>query len=110
MLLNTNSVFRYAKSVFRGEISPEEISDSPLKIYDEVHQREGVAKVKLKISRVFVMHDFTDGYMWIKYTYILHDKDGNLLYGARLEFPLYAKWTIHKENGKWVVVDVDEPL
>lgn len=30
LFLNTNSVMRYAKSVFRGEISSEEITDTPL--------------------------------------------------------------------------------
>ena len=47
--------------------------------------------------------------MWLKWDFGIYDKDDNLIYGYSQGFPPgYAKWTIHKENGEWKVVDVWE--
>lgn len=108
MLWNTNSIFYYTKSVFLGEVPYEEIENSLLSIYDDAYTRKGVEKVDLEIHRVFVIHDFFDGYMWISYDYIGYDENDKMIFLSTQEYPFLAKWTIHRENGEWVIVDIDE--
>lgn len=108
MFWNTNSLIEYAKAVFYGEIPNEEIENTPWwGYYDDVHE-EGVAKVDLEIRRVFVIHNFFDGYMWVEYKHAKYDENDELMYFSGAEFPYCTKWTIHKEKGKWVLVDSNE--
>lgn len=111
MLWDTNPIVDYAEAVFKGEIPREEIENTPWDEYDTTNYSDGkprgAAEVEIEISRVFVMHNFFDGYMWVTYENVGYDERGEMLYldTAKL-YP--AKWKIHRENGKWVLVDVDE--
>lgn len=102
--LNTNSVMRYAKSVFRGEISSEEVVGTPLYIRYYPKDPE-VVKVDLNLKRIFVSHNFKDGYIWVKYDEEQLDSYGNIVSGS---WDIISRWKIHKENGEWKVVDIDE--
>lgn len=101
--LNTNSVMRYAKSVFRGEISSEEVVGTPL--YRYYPKDPEVVKVDLNLKRIFVSHNFKDGYIWVKYDEEQLDSYGNIVSGS---WDIISRWKIHKENGEWKVVDIDE--
>lgn len=101
--LNTNSVMRYAKSVFRGEISSEEVVGTPL--YRYYPKDPEVVKVDLNLKRIFVSHNFKDGYIWVKYDEEQLDSYGNIVSGS---WDIISRWKIHKENGEWKVVDIKE--
>lgn len=101
--LNTNSVMRYAKSVFRGEISSEEVVGTPL--YRYYPKDPEVVKVDLNLKRIFVSHNFKDGYIWVKYDEEQLDSSGNIVSGS---WRIISRWKIHKENGEWKVVDIKE--
>ncbi len=104
LFLNTNSVMRYAKSVFRGEIALEEVVDSPMWRYYPKNEPE-LDKVDLNIYRTFVLHNFSDGYIWIKYDVAYIDSSGYEFSGSRNRSP---RWKIHKENGEWKVVEIKQ--
>lgn len=108
MLIDTNSVFNYAKDVFLGKVPHDEVAGTPLSIYD-ITKRDYITKVDLEISRAFVFHNFTDGYMYVKYDHRGYDDSGELRYGSIAEFPRWDIWKIHKENGKWKIVKIREP-
>ena len=113
MLWNTNPVVDYVESVFKGEIPYEEVVNTPLRRYDTTRYRngsirDGLADVEIDITRMFVIHNFFDGYMWVKYKNVGYDENGKILYCTSEEFPFYSKWKIHRENGEWVIVDIQE--
>lgn len=101
--LNTNSVMRYAKSVFRGEISSEEVVGTPL--YRYYPKDSEIVKVDFSLKRIFVSHNFKDGYIWVKYDEEQLDSSGNIVSGS---WRIISRWKIHKENGEWKVVDIKE--
>ena len=101
--LNTNSVMRYAKSVFRGEISSEEVVGTPL--YRYYPKDSEIVKVDFSLKRIFVSHNFKDGYIWVKYDEEQLDSSGNIVSGS---WRIISRWKIHKEGGEWKVVDIKE--
>ena len=103
MFLTTNSVMRYAKSVFHGEISVEDVIDTPL--YRYYPKDPAIVKVNVNLKRLFVIHGFKDGYIWVKYDEAQLDYAGYEVSGSR---DAIARWKIHKENGEWKVVDIKE--
>lgn len=105
LFLNTNSVMRYAKAVFRGEIALEEVVDSPMYRHYYPKNEPELDKVDLSIHRVFVLHNFSDGYIWVKYDVAHIDSSGYEYRGSR---DILSRWKIHKENGEWKVVDIEE--
>ena len=105
LFLNTNSVMRYAKAVFRGEIALEEVLDSPMYRHYYPKNEPELDKVDLNIYRLFVWHNFSDGYIWVKYDEELMDSSGNILSGS---WNVVSRWKIHKENGEWKVVEIKE--
>lgn len=66
---------------------------------------EGVSETDIKAKRLFVMHNFHKGVMFIKYDCKIFNKHGDLIYGSS---NIYAKWYIEKNDGIWVVTDVIE--
>ena len=107
-LISTNSLMNYVKDLAGGKIP---VSETEGKSWNEfnINNVKNGDHAKLSITRVFVIHNFSDGYMWLKWDFWVYDKDDNLIYGHSQGFPPgYAKWTIHKENGEWKVVDVWE--
>lgn len=105
LFLNTNSVMRYAKLVFRGEIAVEEVVDSPMYMRYYPKNKPELDKVDLNLHRTFVLHNFSDGYIWIKYDVAYIDSSGYEFSGSR---NVPARWKIHKENGEWKVVEIKE--
>jgi len=104
LFLNTNSVMRYAKAVFHGEIASEKLVDSPMYRYYPDNEPE-LDKVDLNLYRTFVLHNFSDGYIWIKYDVAYMNSSGHEFSGSR---NIPARWKIHKENGEWKVIEIKE--
>ena len=60
-------------------------------------------KIDLSLHRLFTVHNFFDGYIWIRYSVYYTDENENSL-GAAVRNPVKLK--IHKENGEWKAVRV----
>lgn len=105
MFTNTNSIFNYAKKVFLGEISMS--SDEALSRYSltSFKSRTQIGNVELKIRRNLVIHNFFDGYMFVKYSRIVYDTDGQLLTATA---NVNSIWKIHKTNGDWSITEIYE--
>ena len=105
MLYNTNSVIKDFYSVVNNKMK-EDISYGDLEIYKIPSFRGMKYKyTDAKIKRVFVLHNFRRGVMYIKYTYIAYDENDVLITGSS---EVDSKWYIQKINGRWIVTDIEE--
>jgi len=55
---------------------------------------------------VLVAHNFSDGYIFVMYSVEGFDASGKSTYGS---WGIKSLWKIHKEDGRWDVVDIFEP-
>lgn len=104
MWADTNSLITYVEGVFKGEVPYSEVMCTPMDDhgYYKLNDDELTIKsVDIKITRRFVLHNFFDGVVYVKYTYYGYTETGE----TSGEMP-YAKWTIHKEDGQWKITDI----
>lgn len=108
MFYSTNSVVQDVEKVMRGQVAYEDTRGTPIDSYNRgsggVNSKHPI-NVEVNIMRLFVLHNFADGYMWIMYTNEGLDPNTNSRYGS---YKVTSRWKIHKENGKWVIVDIKE--
>ena len=101
MLLDTNPIKDYVLLVMDGSIDDQGIVGkrySGLRYSDAVYWDNS-------ILRIFMVHNFSDGIMWVKYSRHGYRQNGGTYgFGSNV----LSKWIIHKENGRWKVVDIDE--
>lgn len=100
MLHDTDSVIADFKKCVNGDA---EGSTSPC-LYERYHT-EGTVRADVKIRRSMVMHNFNRGVMYVCYSCVWYDKNGEIIRGS-MDIP--AKWNIGKIDGKWVVSDISE--
>ena len=107
MLMDTNNVMDEARAVFMDEVDDKLISTALLEKYSNEGRLSKLTspKIDLKLLRLFTIHNFYDGYIWVWYNYEVRDGNNNLVRGS---WNIKSKWTIHKENSKWRVVSIDE--
>lgn len=103
LLISTNSVVEYVESVYKGAVPRDELP-ACLESYDITENRPYLSEVDVTITRRFVLHNFSEGYMWVKYSVEGHTSDGSLGYGEVTS----ARWTIQRAGNGWEIVDVKE--
>ena len=101
MLLDTNPLKDYVLLVMDGNIDDQGIVG---KRYSGLRYPNDVSWDNA-IFRIFVAHNFSNGVMWVKYSRRGYKQNGDY-YGV--DSNILSKWTIHKENGRWKVIDIDE--
>ena len=76
-LISTNSLMNYVKDLADGKIPASETEGKSWNEFNINNVKNG-DHAKLSITRVFVIHNFSDGYMWLKWDFWVYDKDDNL--------------------------------
>ena len=105
MLLNTNSVVNEVKNVMLGNAKTKMTDNTPLSRYNFSDILSN-AEVKVKITRLFVLHNFFDGYIWVNYSYETVKNDNDLTPASS---DVLSRWKIHKMNGgDWQIVEIKE--
>ncbi len=104
MFFNTNSIIKRAEAIYKGEIPHSEILGSGFEDFDITETRPETTTVDIKINRIFVVHNFYRGFIWVKYDCRAYDVDGKTTYGAIN----YQKWYIKKVDGEWEITDIYE--
>ena len=104
LFINTNSIVKYAEDVMTGKYLRSETSKTALGKYNYSDVLIN-AKVKANVTRLFVAHNFFDGYMWVMYSYRTIENDGSINPAAS---NVISRWKIHREDGKWQVVEIQE--
>ena len=46
-----------------------------------------------------------EGYMWVKYTSVAYDVDGEVTTGS---WNILTKWELEKQDDRWIVTDINE--
>lgn len=106
MLIDTNKLMQQTKDVFLGRIHRSETEGKPIQRYNLFHYfGTDIKKVDLTLKRVFVLHNFLDGFIIVYYTVIMYDHDNNIVSGS---WDIFSLWRIHKENGKWSIIAIKE--
>ena len=106
MIIDTNDLMRYARDVFLGIIPETETKGKAINMYNDLpYFREKVSKIDLTLKRVFVFHNFFNGYIIVFYSVFMYDNDGGIVSGS---MNIFSTWKIHKENGKWSVIKIIE--
>jgi hypothetical protein len=106
MYRDTDSVVEEVTMLLKGEATVEFQPGTPYSRYDRSYARELWQAVffEAQVDRIFVIHNFHDGYMWIHYEIMAYNKDMRVVHGSIAP----ARWTIHKEDGVWRIVAVEE--
>jgi len=110
MYHDTNELTHHVKELFRGEIDPALPERTPSGTYNQATHYESlypreVAEVDITILRLFVLHDFNDGFMEVYYFYEARDSESRVLCGS---WGIRSHWVIHKEDGVWQIVEIHE--
>ena len=105
ILFTTNSVINDFYNIVNNNMTKNipygELERYQIPSFDDMTYK----KTEAKISRVFVFHNFKKGIMYVKYSYIAYDVNGEVITGST---NVYSKWYLEKENGRWIVVDIEE--
>lgn len=107
MLHDTDSLLTDFANCIKGDSVSNTITNTELYKYynrNELYNNE-ISDADINIRRLFVLHNFHRGIMFIKYDCETFNKSGEHIYGSA---NVYAKWYIEKKNGVWTVVDVIE--
>jgi len=89
----------------REGVDDETVADTPLTRYNVKAWEPNAAEVEANVTRLFVWHGFSKGFMYVRYFYKGEDASGKLLTASG---PLISKWTIQKIDGEWVITDIEE--
>ena len=65
-------------------------------------------QIKLKLNRLFAIHNFVDGYLWFSYNVSYLNKNSEVISGGIAPWNNPVRIKIHKEAGVWHVTEVNE--
>lgn len=106
MLLDTNSIIDDFTAVVNGD-ARQSVDYGELIRYDGKRYSVNYCRAYFKINRSFVIHNFKEGYMNVKYTIQYFDDKGEEIYGVGA-WDIPTKWYIKKIDGRWKVVNIEE--
>ena len=107
MLMNITDLVQEVKDVFSWKYDLEYTKGKAIDRYN-YNGRFGdtqLGDADLILFPIFVLHDYRNGYVWAFYNYKAYDVDGDLITAS---LNVFTKWRVHKENGKWAIVEISE--
>ena len=112
MVITTDNI---KDEFFQYVLKEEEVendSDNNYIIFHRYKVPDGISynDIKTSLIRVFAIHDFKRGFIYVHYKIVARNNDEIVFYSAT-RFPFYlAKWEIEKINGEWKVTKIyDSP-
>lgn len=74
--------------------------------FNELHEyNNSNYTINLEVKRVYTIHNFKSGYLWIKYSVEVLDKTGNIMTSSK-NIPVKLK--IKNNRSNWEVIRIDE--
>ena len=105
MFISTNKLMEEAREYMAGNIIYiEERRGSPLARYG-MEGGFGTTSVEYSITRMLVLHNFSEGNIWIEYTQVGYNDDGEITQGS---WRVPARWKIQRIDGEWEVLEIFE--
>ena len=108
MLFDTNSLIKTVKDNMNLKVNKIESSNNLVWLYNsgrESYKHEKALKTETFVFRLFIIHNFKNGHMWVIYSNKVKNGDDKILYGSSL---VLSHWKIHKENGEWQISAIYE--
>ena len=81
------------------------VSYTHLDVYKRQEYNNSNYTINLEVKRVYAIHNFKTGYLWIKYSVVVLDKTGNIMTSSK-NIPVKLK--IKKNKSNWEVIRIDE--
>lgn len=103
LLLSTNSLIEDFYDVTHNNKS-EEVDYGQLERYS-IPEYVQYNNIKTNIQRLFVIHSFRKGILWVKYSCIAYDENDKTVAGST---NIISQWYIEKRNGRWKVIKIKE--
>ena len=108
-----NSVITYMTDVMEGKVDLDSLKGTSIEYY--AYQFEWMkipegASVEVHIQRRKTRFDFLNTYIWVRYSFRVWDKNGQILDQFSNSWTSSAEWKIHKKNGKWEIAWVIDPI
>ena len=70
---------------------------------------EGASRVEYTLEHLAGKNNADRGYLWVAYTQRVYDADGNLLCASgSSQERILARWSVEKQDDRWVVTDILE--
>jgi hypothetical protein len=108
LIIDTHDLMSRAKKIFLGEILKHDIEDELIR-YDlngYSNEKNEIGEVKLKLFRLFTLHNFKNGIIIVYYTRVVYSNENEIITGSWDIFPVI--WKIQKINNIWNVVKIKE--
>ena len=107
MLIDTNNLKTDFEDCILDKTTSIAVKNSEL--YRYYNRKElydnNISYVDADIRRLFVIHNFHTGVIYVSYFCQTFDDKGKMVYSSP---DSHAKWYIKKKHGRWIVYDVDE--
>jgi len=108
IFLDTLSLTKQVESLFRGEVTTASLSPNPtcLQIYTMSDNNSNTVDVNASVYTIFTIHNFKEGYMWVKFNCHAYDSQGNIT-GGEIST---ARWKIKRIDQQWKIIEVKQRL
>lgn len=111
MFIDVYPVISEVRSAFLGELTEEEIGDSPISRYDRSYLEELLDEDEEIGPEFFIivpvtLHNFKKGDIWAFYIFISYTSEGRVCGGDGA----YTNWEIQKINGDWDIIKINEGI
>lgn len=103
ILFDTNNVMKEVRDTLLFKTDYAETANKQIDKYNISSGYVG-GKPHVLLVRLSTRHNFKDGYIWAWYWFRVYNTEGKLT--SYWWTP--TKWKIHKENGKWEIVEIYE--
>lgn len=104
MWISTLQVLRDVEAVIYGQTNLELIKGTPLECFN-FSEGYSDATVSLSMERIYVLCGLHRGCMWVRYSYVVQSKQGNIdTRGSNI----VSHWEIEKINGRWEIISISE--
>lgn len=106
-IADVQSVLDDVENILMGNVDVASIQDTPYMFFyrRDIDKDFDSAEKTVKYSYVFTLHDDTDGFIKVRYSFRAVTKEGKVLnsFGT-----LDSTWVIHKKDGEWKIIKIFE--
>ena len=108
LFLDTLSLTKQVEALFRGEVSTASLSPNPscVEVYTISDDNPKTVNVKASVYTIFTIHNFKEGYIWVKFNCHAFDSQGNIT-GGEIST---ARWKIKKIDREWKILEIKQRL
>jgi hypothetical protein len=106
MYSDTNQITEDIETLLKGNVEGKVSVYPEITRYDYSVPGEIITLSQAKVDRPLLIHDFSDGYMFVVYSGKVETEKGS----GEGSHNCKAIWRIHKEDGAWRIMDVYEPV